>query len=328
MWDRVKPRSRSLQLRWVGAVLLGLLLLVGVSCSAKVTPDGWPARWVLPLSADVLVHLLAVLGAALLLLCVGAALPVVWRHQRAMRALGHVRCVPSGPLRLAATQLVPLNRLYELSIDEPFAACIGWWQPRIYISRALLALPSDALRAALAHEEAHRRAADPLRFFLLHLLQRIIPGRYVRRQFIEQVTLRAEVRADRFARTQVSRSALALALLAMTGTLAQSDASGARVGTDGVCQRLIEGAYLLHAEEEASSDYAQSLFAERLRYLQLAPHAPLPAVRLGTIFHPVMLPGLLMGLSLPVGLAVLLAISVFPTLHHALPAALACVMHA
>ncbi len=43
------------------------------------------------------------------------------------------------------------------------AVTLGFWRPRLYISRPLLnQLSGSELRAVLAHERAHQRAADPL----------------------------------------------------------------------------------------------------------------------------------------------------------------------
>ena len=46
---------------------------------------------------------------------------------------------------------------------EPLAVTLGFWRPKIYVSRGLLRrLSGSELRAVLAHEQAHQRAFDPL----------------------------------------------------------------------------------------------------------------------------------------------------------------------
>jgi len=77
------------------------------------------------------------------------------RHIRALRVL---RQGPSAELAAAAVGVAPAGRVYLLADARPFAVCVGLWRPAIYVSSGLVGSVSPAgLRAALAHEEAHRR---------------------------------------------------------------------------------------------------------------------------------------------------------------------------
>jgi Zn-dependent protease with chaperone function len=64
------------------------------------------------------------------------------------------------PIVLADT-IVPA---YRLDVDQPMMALVGIFRPRLFVTRGTLdALTDDELRAGVAHEIGHRRAADNLK---------------------------------------------------------------------------------------------------------------------------------------------------------------------
>jgi len=76
--------------------------------------------------------------------------------------------VPVGLVWLRAAARA-LRAVIRGHVDAP-AATIGLFRPRVVIHPRLShALDEDALRAAVAHEDAHRRHRDPLRIWLAQL---------------------------------------------------------------------------------------------------------------------------------------------------------------
>jgi Zn-dependent protease with chaperone function len=109
-----------------------------------------------------------------------------------------------------------LARAYVVDADEPHAFCIGLLRPRIYITRAALALLDDEEReAVLAHEAHHARRRDPLCLLIARALGDGLFFLPVVRQLAERYAALAELAADEAAAAKRGgRRALASALLA------------------------------------------------------------------------------------------------------------------
>jgi Peptidase family M48 len=209
------------------------------------------------------VALARLLTPAVLLLVVGA--PALWSGRT--RALRAVRLAPSPALITAAAGLVPLDRLFLLADDHPFAACIGLWRPAIYVSAGLARRASPAaLRAALAHEEAHRRRRDPARLLALRIVTAAITPLPWLAAAMECVALRAEIQADRFARTRTSTPSLAEALLTVLRGGPHTSLTGAS----------LTGATVATGAASSLTPLETQTLSMRLRYLRLPDNAPLP----------------------------------------------------
>jgi len=177
------------------------------------------------------------------------------------RALRAVRLAPSPALTTAAAGLVPPRRLFLLAGDHPFASCIGLWRPAIYVSEGLVRQASPAaLRAALAHEEAHRRRRDPARLLAFRILTAAIISIPWLPAMMDCVALRAEIHADRFARAHTAVPPLAEALLAVLRAGPPARLAGASLA----------GADATHGPLKMEN------LGVRLRYLRLPDNAPLP----------------------------------------------------
>jgi Zn-dependent protease with chaperone function len=201
--------------RW--ALLAALLLLVVYLVMQFVADDGWHAlhTHVVELALDLALHLLAIRLVALVVALLLVAVSAIMKNSRHVRGLRALRLAPSAALAVAAAGVVPPGRVYLLADARPFAACVGLYRPVIYVSSGLVSSVSPAgLRAAVAHEEAHRRWGDPVRLLALRIaLGAVTPVPWLG-ALAGRVALRAEIRADRFAREQTSTAALAEALLA------------------------------------------------------------------------------------------------------------------
>ncbi|MBA3823522.1 MAG: M48 family metalloprotease [Ktedonobacterales bacterium] len=193
---------------------LSFLLLGGIavplwigSCLHVMTnmPPGW-----------LVAHAVAAVAVGGLLLVLGVIAVRLCHEGQAIRHLQR-RSAPC-PVEVQAhlQALVAPANVRLLAEPAPLALCAGLLRPAIYVSDGLIdRLPLPALRAAIAHEEAHRRRRDPLRRFLGTLLAEVILPTTWTRTLAHRWRLHAELLADRSARQATSTRALALALWAV-----------------------------------------------------------------------------------------------------------------
>ena len=143
--------------------------------------------------------------AAMVALSVAAGL-LVLRVVAARRALAEVRSLP--PIALQGYQG------YRLDTAIPFAAQVGLWNPELVVSQGLIdALSPQHLNAVLVHEQAHAVHRDTFWFFGLGWLRQLtfwLPGTDA---LWQELLLRRELRADRWAVQHVDSLLLAEALL-------------------------------------------------------------------------------------------------------------------
>jgi Zn-dependent protease with chaperone function len=89
----------------------------------------------------------------------------MWQTHRFARGFLPLQIEPPAPLRclLRAHALTTAN-LVCLDLTAVHAFCLGFWQPRIWLTTGLLnTLTDDELNAVLAHEAHHLHQRDPLR---------------------------------------------------------------------------------------------------------------------------------------------------------------------
>ncbi len=189
--------------------MLPILLLVAVPlwlASIRHAMGSMPAWWPA-------FHAVAALALAGLLLAMGASLRRLMRERLALRHLWRYRRPCPQAVYAGLADLVDRRYLYVLCDTTPIALCAGWWRPRIYLSTGIIALlPLPALRAAIAHEEAHRLRRDPLRRLLWSLVGNIFLPSSGLHALAARLHLHGELVADRYARQVTSTRALAQAL--------------------------------------------------------------------------------------------------------------------
>lgn len=79
---------------------------------------------------------------------------------------------------------------------EPVVFTLGWWRPRVFISRGLLAqCSSGEVNIILEHEEAHRRRRDNLRLLLIRVFCMFLPYR-LRDRVLHDMQLLCEQSCD------------------------------------------------------------------------------------------------------------------------------------
>jgi hypothetical protein len=248
---------------WLGwGVLINGALLIGLLSVRAAKSFGWEAASIIETSS----WLAAALGVVLVYILSYMSWGLLRQHRPCDLHLRGQRLPPSPKLSLAAAGLVPPGHLFQLDSDIPFAGCIGLWRPAIYLSTGLVTkLSPQALRAAIAHEEAHRRRRDPLRFMAWRIISRELIPSALLTKLAERSDLRAEILADRFARSRVSTASLATALLLVI----RDGAFSSRTPVSDL--RAFPSA--LNGSMTASEQ-----LGKRLHYLTLALNAPLPVM--------------------------------------------------
>ncbi|MGH2536346.1 MAG: M56 family metallopeptidase [Candidatus Promineifilaceae bacterium] len=150
----------------------------------------------------------------LLLIGAVAMMRQTWRTSRHLRPLlGHTCSEMPLPLGALLVELKLEAHLVLAQTDAPLAFCFGLWRPRICLSTGLLELLSPTqLKAALWHEEHHRRRFDPLRLLLIETARAMFFFLPAVREWGELAKIRLELAADSYAVQHTGKSALAGAL--------------------------------------------------------------------------------------------------------------------
>lgn len=262
----------------------GVPLLVATVASLWLLACHLSAPWMLEATSSLpwlvltlVLHLTLVSLVVMVLPLIWLAVRAAWRLLRSTRRLHAVRLRPPESLLTIATGVVSPKHLFVLADQRLYALCMGLWRPAVYVSSGFLTdAPADEVRAALAHEEAHRRRRDPLRLVVTVLLARSSGRVSWERAFVERVRLRAEVAADQFARRHAPTAALARSLLRVAQP---REALAETAASDDYPLRhaLIHGQIIAHLATPDNAHAFQATFGERLHYLTLPTTAALPS---------------------------------------------------
>lgn len=160
-----------------------------------------------------------------------------------------------------------------LNIPMLFAAQIGFWKSKLFVSQGLLdTLDAEHLEAVLLHERAHAHYHDTFWFFWLGCLRQIIPWLPNTQELWEELLLLRELRADRWAAQYLDGLLLAESLLEMVShNMLPSETFAAAFGSSNTSDRLEERINFLLAEPEPLSKVSwRSLFWLGFSLLPLA----------------------------------------------------------
>ena len=125
--------------------------------------------------------------------------------------------VKTYPQRLLQNKPVRL-----VSLELPYIAQVGFWQPELVVSQGLLSiLNRDQIKAVLAHEQAHLKYHDTFYFFWLGWLRTCTAWLNNTAALWEELLLLREIRADLAAAKTVDALILAESLLAVVETSLQ-----------------------------------------------------------------------------------------------------------
>ncbi len=145
---------------------------------------------------------------------------ILWRTRYLWRMCHTALIAHPAALRSACQtlQIRPETVLCTSQVDLT-VFCIGWWHPRIVISKGLVTAVSPAeLTAILAHERHHQVQRDPLRLLAMKLMRTVLFPLPVVHGFHRAFLLRLEVEADEAAIGVVGRPAVARALYKLLTT--------------------------------------------------------------------------------------------------------------
>lgn len=225
------------------------VMIIGSLCLAWALryawqSDGstWQARWQKALVCFVLPPLL-VMTTTIAVLCMGAEGQMIGLQAgRLSYAIALIFLLYSifRSCQLAYIGWLSLQKLQKLVIDfnsaenfkinceEPillinipilFAAQIGFWKSKLFISQGLLdTFDAPHLEAVLLHERAHAHYHDTFWFFWLGCLRQIMPWLPNTRSLWEELLLLRELRADRWATQHLDGLLVAESLLAMVSS--------------------------------------------------------------------------------------------------------------
>ena len=145
-----------------------------------------------------------------------------------------------------------LESMQLLDIPMLFAAQIGFWRSRLFVSQGLLdSLDAQHLEAVLLHERAHAHYRDTFWFFWLGCLRQIMPWLPNTQDLWEELLLLRELRADRWAAQKLDGLLLAESLLAMVSSnMLPSETFAAAFGSTNTSDRLEERIDFLLADPE------------------------------------------------------------------------------
>jgi len=107
------------------------------------------------------------------------------------------------------------GRFQIISYKAPIAMTIGLWKPRMILSSGLMDMlePSE-LHAVIEHEKCHVHHRDPLAIFLLSMISKSMWYIPIFAWMADKYPIMIELRADKYAITQMKQSAhLSSALL-------------------------------------------------------------------------------------------------------------------
>jgi len=163
-------------------------------------------RWIFPhfTAVSTLILALGSLSLAAVVLCLRSA------ARQLLAARSFERRLP------VAGDLAGAPGVRVVAGSAPHAFCVGWLDPRIYVSEgALEVLDEGELAAVIAHERHHARRRDPLRLLVARSLGEGLFFMPVLHRLAERYAALAELAADEAAvKAGCSQQPLASALLA------------------------------------------------------------------------------------------------------------------
>ena len=191
--------------------LFTALLTLALSCISLANLCGWLWTWCM--NATPIKQFFFTLG----LLIIGV-LTLVWQAGRTIRCTRQLLRFAQIPLsshleaQIVGVGLDP-SWFILIRAAQPLTFCFGFLRPRICLSTGLAELLTQPqLRAALLHEEYHRKRFDPLRLLLAEALGTAFFFLPIVQEWRTSFKIRLELDADQYAVRKTGKAALAGAL--------------------------------------------------------------------------------------------------------------------
>ncbi len=248
-------------------VILGVVITACIiRCQSISSTATWSERWYRSLFLLTFPSLLILTSALAILYmgCHGAMLGIQvgsWGCAVAasifLFALGClVKLTYQGNRSLARLDNYPQQQIGTttariIELELPYSAQIGFWQPKLVVSRGLLnTLDREHLDAVLAHEQAHLYYRDTFWFFWLGWIKAISCWLPNTEAIWQELILLRELRADDKAAQEVDFLLLAESLLAVAQAPLESSFCSASFNDDALGDRLQERIDFLLAETQ------------------------------------------------------------------------------
>ncbi len=202
----------SLQERWQKALVKFVLspLLVFVNAIAILSMGSAGQMMGMPVG-----RVSYAIAAIFLIYCVGRVLQLILTGWRSLKRLEDLAIADVANSNHDTTQNINADAKL-IDIDEPFAAQIGFWRSRLFVSTGLLnTLDNSHLEAVLCHERAHDYYHDTFWFFWLGCCRQIMPWLPNTQSLWEELLLLRELRADLWAAQYADSLLLAESLVVM-----------------------------------------------------------------------------------------------------------------
>lgn len=210
-------------------ILASLALAICLRCRNFNYPGNWTQRWRQAMLLFLFPQLLIIMT-ALAIICMGpqgkmVGLQAGWFSY--LLALVFLIFAIIYLLKLASEGWRSLEKVRDyssinldgkiarlLNTEVPFSAQIGFWNSELVVSQGLLdKLDQTHLDAVFAHEQAHYYYRDTFWFFWLGWLRRLTFWLPNTKDLWEELLLLREIRADRWAASQIDPLVLAESLL-------------------------------------------------------------------------------------------------------------------
>ena len=191
--------------------LFTALLMLALACVILVNLCSWIIQWCL--GADFVKQ--TVLIAVLLTIGLLTVIWQLWRTSRYTRQLlSYARIAFPSHLESLITEFgLDASRIVFIQSLQPMAFCFGFLRPRICLSASLVdLLTTSQFRAALLHEDYHRRHFDPLRILLVEAIGAALFFLPIVQEWRTLYKIKLELNADRYAVGKAGKVALAGAL--------------------------------------------------------------------------------------------------------------------
>jgi Zn-dependent protease with chaperone function len=186
----------SQQARWQGALLRFVLppLLVFVNAIAILSMGSAGQMMGMPVG-----KVSYAIAGIFLIYCMGRILQLILTGWQSLHRLEDLAIADATKNNYDSAEIINHDAKL-IDIDVPFAAQIGFWRSRLFVSTGLLnTLDASHLEAVLCHERAHAHYRDTFWFFWLGCCRQIMPWLPNTQVLWEELLLLRELRADLWA---------------------------------------------------------------------------------------------------------------------------------
>lgn len=143
------------------------------------------------------IFILAIALLAAILLFIIKSIRIYYQTSRFIKKYTKYNQIMSARLSHIAAEINLNKKIIEIQTEEPMVFCYGFINPRICISSAIVkSLSYPELKAVLLHEQYHLKVSEPIKLFLIKIINNILfflPGI---KNLTKQYSVFSELAAD------------------------------------------------------------------------------------------------------------------------------------